>query len=163
MDRAADGGRRPRLRAGSWASGTARSVPTEFVLGLDAFGTHLPPALAAADSASGDDGMCVHCAEDHPHEAHSGSSHDGHEGADRPDHAHHAHEPHVAHAHGVRTVFVVVPGHVLRTALEAWLHGVLWDRRLPTGTDPGLVMRAKGEVAIAGDPRRHVLQGALCG
>ncbi|MCC6250353.1 MAG: GTP-binding protein [Rubrivivax sp.] len=114
-------------------------VDVSRILGIGGF---MPPPMVLADAQFHDcDDTCAH---DGAH----GGAHDGtHDGAlPAPGHAGHAHDP------SVGSVSRVFDGAFDRERLLAWLDRLAGERAEQ-------LFRLKGVVAIAGDERRHVLQG----
>jgi len=63
------------------------------------------------------------------------------------------------------TVTLELPGSVRRADLEAFVHGLLWERNvLDLRQQPVQMLRMKGVVSVAGEPRRLILQavGEIC-
>ena len=128
-------------------------VDADYVLGLQAFSDRIDPTTTL-DAQAGTNGH------DHDHD-----EHEHQHGAD--DNAHH-----------VSTAMVVLNEPLRLKAVEAWLQTLLWDevrlaltmgrpavtsahRRTPNPIQTSTIMRAKGEIAVAGEPRRYVLQGGF--
>ena len=66
-------------------------------------------------------------------------------------HESHDHEP--SHSEGVNTIVLKVMGEVTSTeAVTKWFAELLWEAKLP-------IYRIKGELAVAGDDRRYIVQG----
>jgi len=81
--------------------------------------------------------------DEHPH----------HHGSD-DESQHHPHpSPHKSHCDGVNTIVIKHNGDVESTeAVTSWFAELLWEKKVP-------VYRIKGEIAIANDERRYIVQG----